>query len=409
MKYSPTLEINELSKKLKSQGVEIFSFGFGQSPFPVPAQIQSALKKNSFQKDYLPVLGLPQLRNAVATYYKNFEVVTEQIMIGPGSKELIFLCQFILKRELLLPQPSWVSYAPQANYINKKVTWINTKEENAYKITASALDETCQKISEKKLLILNSPNNPTGKSYDKQELIEIADVAKKHQLIVISDEIYERLTFNGSHYSLYEFYPEGTIISSGLSKWCGAGGWRLGTFLFPNELIPLQQEMAALASEVFSCVSAPIQYAACEAFENDELNQQYLSHSNIILKQISDLVIQSFQQTEITCHRPNGGFYVYPSFQNYKEKLSAIGITTSKELCKFLLEKLGIATLPGSAFGHDKQHLNLRLAYVDFNGSEILNLLNNCETNDEKIKVINKNIPQIKNGMNKLQSWLTTL
>lgn len=375
MKYSPTLQINEQSKKLIAAGETVYQLGFGQSPFPVPNSVVEALKSHAHQKDYLPVKGLFALREAIAEYYKNklkYPVSAEAISIGPGSKELIFLCQMVKDWHLLLPAPSWVSYAPQAKYADNKLSWIKTSYQNKWQITATDLEAACQNIEQAKLLILNYPNNPTGQTYSVSELEDISLVAKKYKITIIADEIYERLTFSNQYHSLAHYYPEGTIISSGISKWCGAGGWRLGHFLFPEALSDLQNEIAAIASETFSCVSAPIQHATVSAYTKPTEMEAYLKQSKTILKAISVYMATQFTQVNIKCHPAEGGFYLFPDFGAHQHFLAAMGIKSSEELAAYLFNEFKVATLPGSAFGMDKKQLCLRIAFVDFDGAKAL-------------------------------------
>ena len=287
LKTSATLAINELSKQLIEEGKEVFKFGLGQSPFPVPKVIVDELKKHSHQKDYLNVSGLLALREEVANYHSNknqYNYDSENVIIGPGSKELIFQVQMALDCDLLLPSPSWVSYEPQAQIINKKVHWINASADSNWHLNPEDLDESCKKLkSVNKLLILNSPNNPSGTTHG--NLKGFARVAKKYNIIIIADEIYAELDFTGKYKSLTHFYPENTIISSGLSKWCGAGGWRLGTLTFPKELSYIKDSIRTIASETFTSVSAPIQYAAIKAYTED--HSEFLEHSRLILKTIA--------------------------------------------------------------------------------------------------------------------------
>jgi len=408
--YSPTLLINERSKKLLSEGKTVYQMGFGQSPFPIPQVVVEALKANAHQKDYLPIMGLFALQNAVTQYYKEnfiFDIKPGQVMIGPGSKELIFLCQMVKDWHLLLPAPSWVSYQPQAKYAKNKLTYIATNFQNKWKITAEDLEKACENISnENKLLIINYPNNPTGQSFSGAELKAIANVAQKHKITIIADEIYERLTYAHNHKSIFEYYPQGTIISSGLSKWCGAGGWRLGHFLFPKELEGLQQQIAALASETFSSVSAPIQYAAVKAYEQNQQISTYLENSNIILSAISNYVTTSLNDLGINCHKADGGFYVFPDFENHRTFLKDLNITTSQQLANYLLENLNIATLPGTAFGMTENQLCLRLAFVDFEGKLALassGQFLNLKKNANFIKTL---APNIVATIDLLKNWI---
>ena len=271
LKTSATLAINELSQKLITEGKEVFKFGLGQSPFPVPDIIVKELQKNAHQKDYLNVSGLIGLREEVANYHSNknqYKYNAESVIIGPGSKELIFQTQLVLNCDLLLPSPSWVSYEPQAQIINKKVHWIKATAETNWHLDPEELDKTCTNLnSVNKLLILNSPNNPSGTTHG--NLKELANVAKKHNVIIIADEIYAELDFTGEYKSITHHYPEKTIVSSGLSKWCGAGGWRIGMLVFPDELSYIRDSVRTVASETFTAVSAPIQYAAIKAYSED--------------------------------------------------------------------------------------------------------------------------------------------
>ena len=376
MPLSATLYINELSNKLKQQGKKVYKFGLGQSPFPVPKVVVDELRTNAFQKDYLEVRGLKPLREAVAGYHSrrnDIECSADNVLIGPGSKELMFLLQFVYYGELVIPTPSWVSYAPQAKIIGRQIAWIKTKEENKWRLLPEELHKICENDHYKpRIVILNYPSNPTGVSYSCEELQELADVARRHRVILLSDEIYGELTFKGNHCSIASYYPEGTIISGGISKWCGAGGWRLGTFTFPESLSSLMNGMAAVASETFTSTSAPIQYAAVKAFSGGIEIERYLWNARKILKtlgiQIHDLLLNN----GIECPEPDGAFYLFINFSNYSDKLKSKNILTSLELTTNLLENTGVALLPGSVFGRPEEEYTARLSYVDFDGARAL-------------------------------------
>ena len=199
IKTSATLAINELSHKLEKKGKEIFKFGLGQSPFPVPKIIVEELIKNAEQKNYINVSGLIELREQIAKYHtirnKN-NYVADNVIIGPGSKELIFQIQLVLDCDVLLPSPSWVSYEPQAQILNKKIHWIKTDANTNWHITPDELEKICQNSQlMEKLLILNSPNNPSGTTHSNLEAL--AKIVKKNNIIVLSDEIYAELDFSG--------------------------------------------------------------------------------------------------------------------------------------------------------------------------------------------------------------------
>ena len=380
---SATLAINEKSNQLKAEGKKVFKLGLGQSPFPVPQSVVEALKENAFQKDYLPVKGLIDLREAVSEYnFRNEKVrySPDNIMIGPGSKELIFLLQLVYYGDLIIPTPSWVSYSPQAKIVGRNVHWVETKKENQWRLTPETLEEICAPDPDRpRILILNYPSNPTGYTYPTQQLKELARVARKYSVLLVSDEIYGKLHHNNQHVSISRFYPEGTIISSGLSKWCGAGGWRLGTFSFPKELDWLQKALAIAASETFTSTSAPIQYAAVKAFEGGEDIETYLINSRKILKTLSKFCTNQLHGMQVDMQQPNGAFYLFPDFENHREGLAKKGIHTSYDLCTQILNETGVAMLPGSDFGCKKEDLTCRMAYVDFDGNKALQYMETAD------------------------------
>jgi aspartate aminotransferase len=376
MRPSSTLAINELSKQLEQDGREVFKFGLGQSPFPVPAAVVRELEANAFQKDYLPVKGLPALREAVASYLGRSQRITrsgEDVLVGPGSKELMFILQLVYYGDLVIPRPSWVSYAPQADIIGRKVSWVPTKRENDWHLTPDELLRICADDPDRpRIVILNYPSNPTGSTYRTGDLKELARVARAHKVVLLSDEIYGELHHKGQHVSIARFYPEGTIVSGGLSKWCGAGGWRLGTFSFPKELRWLLDAMAVVASETFTSTSAPIQYAAIRAYLGGDAIGSYLHHCRRILGTLGRHCTRTLVEAGVEVTRPQGAFYLFLDFRARAAELEARGIGTSGELCRNLLEDTGVALLPGCDFGRPAEELTARLSYVDFDGAGAL-------------------------------------
>ncbi|MDX1802932.1 MAG: aminotransferase class I/II-fold pyridoxal phosphate-dependent enzyme [Alcanivorax sp.] len=373
---SATLAINERSNALREQGREVFKLGLGQSPFPVPPPVVSALKAHAGEKDYLPVRGLPALREAVAAYLDRQHHVAfrpEDIMIGPGSKELMFILQLVYYGDLVIPTPSWVSYAPQASIIGRRVHWLPTHRAQHWKLSAASLDGLCQRDPGRpRLVILNYPANPHGYTFTDRELRDIAAVARHHRLILLSDEIYGRLQFDGGHRSIARYYPEGTIISDGLSKWCGAGGWRLGAFAFPPNLHWLRDAMATVASETYTSVAAPIQHAAVAAFQGGDQMDAYLQQCRRILQALAAFQVGLYQRAGLQLAMPDGAFYLFPDFTPLEAPLRQRGIQDSAALCETLLEDTGVATLPGEAFGRPAAELSLRQAFVDFDGQAAL-------------------------------------
>ena len=400
LRPSATLAINEESNRLKRSGKKVYKFGFGQSPFPVPDSIVSALKNNANKNTYLPMQGLEELRSAIANYLNknnNNNFKSEDIIIGPGTKELMFLTQIAFQGEVLLPAPSWVSYQPQALIAKNKVHWIQTTDSSNWFPTAEQLENKIKNIKNKKLLLfMNSPNNPSGTVC--KNLQEIAEVAKKYRLIILSDEIYSQLTFDSQYKSISNFYPEGTIVSTGLSKWCGAGGWRLGFFAIPDQLKVLKNSLKILSSESFTSVSAPIQYAAIEAYNGD--HSVYLNTVRKILSFAGNYVYENLKSNVINVTKPEGGFYLFPEFMNAK-------FSSSSEMCKDILNKTGVALLPGSDFGLDNNKMVVRLSYTDFDGSNFLK--NTLGSKNLDKADLEKYAPNIVEGVIKLKKWSNSL
>ena len=400
LKPSATLAINEESNKLKKSGKKVYKFGFGQSPFPVPESIVSALKNNANKNTYLPMQGLEELRSVIANYLNknnNNNFKSDDILIGPGTKELMFLTQIAFQGEVLLPAPSWVSYQPQAFIAKNTVHWIQTTKSSNWFPTAEQLENKIKSIKNKNLLLfINSPNNPSGTVCN--NLQEIAEVAKKYKLIILSDEIYSQLTFDGQYRSISNFYSEGTIVSTGLSKWCGAGGWRLGFFAIPDQLKVLKSSLKILSSESFTSVSAPIQYAAIEAYKGD--HSVYLNTVRKILSFAGNYVYENLKSNTTNVIKPEGGFYLFPEFMNAK-------FSSSSEMCKDILNKTGVALLPGSDFGLDNNKMVVRLSYTDFDGSNFLK--NTLGSKNLDKADLEKYAPNIVEGVMKLKQWSSSL
>tara|TARA_Y100001970_G_scaffold289853_1_gene421484 strand:+ start:4119 stop:5354 length:1236 start_codon:yes stop_codon:yes gene_type:complete len=400
LKQSSTLVINEKCKELIQQGKKVYQFGFGQSPFPVPDEIVNVLKDNAHRKEYLPIQGLGRLRQAISKYLIEKTGVNypkQNIVITPGSKEAMLLLHVAFNGEIILSAPSWVSYEPQAIIGRNKVHWIQTTRENNWFPTAKQLEKKIKSIKKKNLIfILNSPNNPSGTVC--KNLRELAAVAKKNNLIVLSDEIYTDLTFCNKYESISQYYPERTFISGGLSKWCGAGGWRVGFFAVPDKLSELLENIKTLASESYSTVNSPAQFAAVKAYEGDFTD--YKNKTTNILRSVGNYVYNNLKSNKVLINPPQGAFYLMPEFPNKKFK-------NSTELCKTILDETGVAMLPASDFGFSPKKMLTRLCYIDFDGTRFLNSNINGKLLEDKI--IEEYAPNIVEGVKKLSNWAKNL
>ncbi len=400
LRPAATLAINEKCKKLRAEGKKIFNFGFGGSPFSIPDKIVSALKNNAHKKEYLASVGLKELRDVIARYLNknsNTDYKQEDIIIGPGTKQLMFLLQLGFDGEFIFPTGSWVSYEPQAIIAKNKVHWIQTSRENNWFPKPDDIEKKIKNIKSKNIILfINSPNNPSGAVC--KNLKEIAEIAKKHKIIILSDEIYTQLQFDGKYDSVSKYYPEGTIVSSGLSKWLGAGGWRLGFFAVPHQLKTILKMLQILSSESLSAVSAPIQYAAVEAFSNDF--SDFIKKTRNILFSVGNFVYNNLKSNNVLINPPQGGFYIMPEFLNSKFK-------NSGEMCDDILKKTGVALLPGSDFGFKPNKMLTRLSYTDFDGENFLKNYDGSNNLDDDF--IKKFAPNVVEGTKRLAEWSKTL
>ena len=401
LKESSTLVINEKSKDLINQGKKVYQFGFGQSPFPVPETIVESLKNHAHRKEYLPIQGLVKLREAISKYLlkktgNNYP--KENILITPGSKEAMLLMHIAFKGEIIIPAPGWVSYEPQAQIGSNKVHWLETKRSNNWFPTALELEKKIKKVGKNKniIFILNSPNNPSGSVC--KNLKEIAKVARKYKLIVLSDEIYTDLTFKDEYNSISKFYSEFTFITGGLSKWCGAGGWRLGFLAVPPKLKNFLTSLKSLASESYSTVNTPTQFAAVEAYEGNY--DEYKNKVKGILNAVGNYVYDNLKSNKVLINPPQGAFYLMPEFKNTKYK-------NSSKLCEVILNETGVAMLPGSDFGFKPKRMLTRLSYTDFDGSKFYNNVKDYNSIDEDM--IKEFAPSVVEGVIRLSNWAKNL
>jgi len=377
LKPSATLAINQKVGALRAAGKEIYHFGFGQSPFQIHDSIVDALKVNASNNNYLPTLGLGKLRDQIGSFLKfhqNINGDANAIFIGPGSKELLYQTILILEGTFLIPKGSWVSYGPQIKARHGDFEILETRLEHNFKLRANVLEAYCKEYpKQKKILILNSPNNPTGSVYTTRELEVLAKVCRENAIIVLSDEIYSQINFNEDYSpSISNFYPEKTIVFGGLSKVFSAGGYRLGFMHLPKDLQFLHDTYRALFSETFSAVSSPVQFAAIEAYKMTNEVKSYIENCSQVLKGISNYVYEKLKIAQIDCTTPQGAFYMMIGFNNYKNKINALGINTSEQLGRYILEKFNVALLPASDFYFKADEFLFRLAFVDFNGTEVL-------------------------------------
>lgn len=399
---SPTLGMNEEVKRLRGVGKQVLHMGFGEGPFPVPERLKKALVASAHRKEYLPTVGLEQLRSTVAAYYKKkigLDTDKFDVIVAPGSKLILYALQMAVEGDLLMPVPSWVSYAPQAKMLNTKVIKVpTTLDDKGFHIDPVALRELIKSSRKEGLnptkIILNYPSNPTGLTIPENELKEIAKVCVEEDILIISDEIYGLVSFDNKYRSIAHYAPTHTAVTSGLSKHLSLGGWRVGIGFIPKAVTGLQQLLSNISSETWSCVPAPIQQAVVEAYEGHQDIEDHMQACSDIHSLMNKFIARNLRDIGVKAPEPQGAFYNYPDFDAHRADLAKVGIKTSKDLSNQLLKNYGLATLPGTAFGAAPEVLTLRLSGCDYDGAAALAAYRSGEKLDEAFIV--KNAPRVK-------------
>lgn len=369
---SATLAVNEMVAQRHAAGHETLHLAFGQASFPLPPLLRTALADAATHTGYAPVLGTLPLREAIAAYLartRQVDASPDHIAVGPGSKPLLYALLQVLDGDLLLPVPSWVSYAPQARLAGRQVIDVETDASDSHRLTPQALSEAMARGrragANPRVLLVNTPSNPTGAMFARADAEAIALWAREAGVTLISDEIYAELAHGWrQHISPARFYPEGCIVTGGLSKAFSAGGWRLGYAAIPTTGAGarLVQALRALASEIWSAAATPIQDAAVVAFTPSAEIETYLRQSARLHGLVAGQLYDTLVQLGMPCPRPAGGFYLYPDFGPWRAALATCGVRTSQDLMRYLLEEWDIATLPGTEFGEQPEALRLRLS-----------------------------------------------
>ncbi|TDM15448.1 pyridoxal phosphate-dependent aminotransferase [Macrococcus bovicus] len=359
---SSTLAITAKANELKAAGQAVIGLAAGEPDFNTPENIiQAAFKAVEEGKTkYTPAGGLPKLKEAIQQKLERDEGLRyelNEIMVASGAKHALYnLFQSILDEgdEVIIPIPFWVSYPEQVKLAGGEPVYVTTDESTEFKVTADQLDSV---LSDKtKAIILNTPSNPTGAIYSREELQAVADWAVQHQIIVVSDEIYETLVYDGEHISiaaLGEDIKKLTVIINGVSKSHSMTGWRIGYAAGDRQLI---KAMTDLASHSTSNPTTPSQWAAIEAYEGD---QTFLREMNKTFKSRLDAIYPQLMEIPgIECIKPKGAFYLYP---NVKETVRLCGLDNADQFVEELLETSLVAVVPGSSFGSPD---NIRLSYA---------------------------------------------
>ncbi len=367
IKPSPTLSMNAKATALKAAGEDITNFGVGEPDFDTPENIKEAAiraLREGFTK-YTAVGGIDELKTAIIEKFKNDNDLSyekAEILVSCGAKHSLYNIAEALfgpGDEIIIPAPYWVTYPDQVLLNDAKPVIVTTDESNSFQLTPELLKE---KLSSKtKALILNSPSNPTGLAYDRNTLEMIAQMAVEHDFYVISDEIYEKLVYDGfKHVSIASFgeeIKERTVVVNGLSKSHSMTGWRLGFTAGPKDIT---KAMTNIQSQSTSNATSIVQKAAVEALTGP---QDFLPEMMSEFDKRRKYMIQRLNTMDgVSCKMPVGAFYAFPNMSaHYGKKHGDRAINNSLELSTYFLEHAKVATVPGSAFGDDKF---IRLSYA---------------------------------------------
>ncbi|MEI5907225.1 pyridoxal phosphate-dependent aminotransferase [Bacillus spongiae] len=360
---STTLAITAKAKEMKAQGIDVIGLGAGEPDFNTPEHIIQAAYQSMTegQTKYTPSSGLNELKMAIVAKLKKDQELEYQpanVIVTSGAKHALYtLFQVLLNEgdEVIVPTPYWVSYPEQVKLAGGVPVSVEGKEENSFKVTPEQLRKA---ISEKtKALIINSPSNPTGMIYTSEELQALGEVCLEHNILIVSDEIYEKLVYNGAtHTSIAQLsneLKEQTIIINGVSKSHSMTGWRIGYAVGNEKLI---KAMTNLASHSTSNPTTPSQFGSIAAYngtqEPVEIMRQSFEHRLLnIFSKLTSI-------PGVTCEKPQGAFYLFP---NVKEAATLTGFVNVDDFTKALLVEAKVAVIPGSGFGSED---NIRLSYA---------------------------------------------
>lgn len=377
---SATLAINEETARRRAADLPVLPLGFGEAGLPVHSSLVRRLGEAAGHASYGPVAGIEELRDAAAGYWQRRGIATtsERVIAGPGSKPLLYALLRASGGSVALPAPSWVSYAAQAALLRIPAELLPTIRGEGGVPDPDELDAAATRCRRDgtplTAVVLTLPDNPTGTVAGPETVRATCDVADRHDLLIISDEIYRDLVHDEAtpYLSPAEVAPDRTVVTTGLSKSLALGGWRTGVARFPDgpRGTRLLDEVAAIASEVWSAPTHPVQYAAAWAFTEPDCLRERVRLSRLLHGRVARAVADQLRAVGASVSRPTAGFYVYPDLESHREVAQARhGVGTGPQLATALLDGPGIATLPAAVFGEPPAALRLRVATSQLYGS----------------------------------------
>ncbi len=364
---SATLAANEALDHRRRAGLPVLPLAFGEAGLPVLPALEDELAAAAGRGAYGPVAGTSDLRTAAAGYWRRRGLAADPdlVVAGPGSKPLLYGLLLAIGGGVVVPQPSWVTYAAQTRLMGAEPIFVATPEGEGGVPDPDALREAVRSARsagrEVGCVVVTLPDNPTGTLARPATVRRLCEAARELDLIIIADQIYRDLVFDpAADYPCPSRYaPERTVITTALSKNLALGGWRIGVALLPSALAPLRDRLAAVASEIWSSTSGPTQQAAAYAFDEPPEIVERVAVSRRLHETVAHAVAARFARAGARVTPPAGGFYCYPDLEDLREPL---GVKTSADLARTLLERYGVGVLPGSAFGDPPESLRIRVA-----------------------------------------------
>jgi aspartate aminotransferase len=368
--HSATLAINERLAARRAAGERVVHLGFGEAGLPVPGFIAEQLRGAAGRNGYGPVAGSPGVRRAAAGYFTRRGITTqpEQIVTAPGSKALLYALIAALPGDVILPRPSWVSYAAQAALAGKRVHWADIPEEAGGVPDPGALTaavHAARRAGQRPgVLVLTVPDNPTGTVATAEHVKQVCAIAEEHGLAVISDEIYRDLAAApASVRSPAEFLPQQCFVTGGLSKSLALGGWRIGFARFPHSDLGERtlDAVIGIASEVWSSLAAPMQDVAAYVLDEPSEVREHVAAGRKLHAAVAQAVYREFVAAGAACRQPTAAFYLYPDLSPLAG-LGRHGLAGADAVAGFLLDKHGVGVLSGAAFGDHPDAPRFRVA-----------------------------------------------
>jgi aspartate aminotransferase len=369
--HSATLAFNERMQARRAAGQRIVPLGFGEAGLPVLPAVADVLASAAAHNAYGPVAGSAAVRAAAAGYFSRRALPTDadQVILAPGSKALLFAILAVLPGDVVLPQPSWVTYAAQAALVGKRVLGVPIPNTTGGVPDPDRLDDALRAAKRTDanpgILVLTVPDNPTGTLPDRAVLGRVCALADEHDLVIVSDEIYRDLCFGAAeHTSPASLLPERTIVTGGLSKSMALGGWRIGFARVPSGAWGhrLAEQIVGVASEVWSSLPAPMQVAAAFVLGEPPAVLAHIDASRRLHQAVVTAAYQAFLAAGASCRPPSAAFYLYPDLEHLRPALAAQGIHNGQQLADHLLDHHGVGVLAGQAFGDDPQAFRFRVA-----------------------------------------------